>query len=84
LHRRLDIVKKNAVDAESRLGMAMDTLNKLTQEKYEWKRTQLQMVTDIEKLLHDNRRLRTVGQHDAEVQMLRATKEKTEHAMAAR
>jgi hypothetical protein len=48
LHRRLDIAKKDVVDAESRLGMTMDTLHKLTKEEDEWKRTRLQMMTDME------------------------------------
>jgi predicted nucleic acid-binding Zn-ribbon protein len=55
LHRRLDIAKKDAADAESRLGMAMDMLHRLTKEKEEWKRTQRQVTTDLEKLSHDNR-----------------------------
>jgi hypothetical protein len=84
LHWRFDIAKKDAADAESGLSMAMDTVNKLTREKDEWKRTQLQMATDMEKLSHNNRRLRIAeGQHDVEVQMLWAAKEKEEHAMAA-
>jgi predicted nucleic acid-binding Zn-ribbon protein len=83
LHRRLDISKKDAVDAESRLAMAMETLHKITKEKDEWKRTQLQMTTDLEKLSHDNRRLwATKGQRDANVQALLLAKEKAEHAMA--
>jgi uncharacterized protein YlxW (UPF0749 family) len=64
--------------------MAMETLHKVTKEKDEWKRTQLQMTTDLEKLLHDNRQLRAaVEQRDASVQVLHAAKEKAEHAMAA-
>jgi hypothetical protein len=75
LHRRPDIAKKDAADAYSCLGMAMDVLHKLMKEKDEWKHTQLQMTTD--------RRLRaTEGQRDAEVQMLCAAKDKAEHAMA--
>jgi chromosome segregation ATPase len=71
LHRQLDIAKKDAADAESCLGIAMDTLHKLTKEKDEWKRTQLQMTIDMEKLSHDNRRLRAAeGQRDAEVHMM--------------
>jgi predicted nucleic acid-binding Zn-ribbon protein len=70
LHRRLDIAKQDAADAESHLGMAMDTLHKLTKEKDEWKSTQLQVTTDLEKLSHDNRRFREMeGQRDTEVQV---------------
>jgi chromosome segregation ATPase len=84
LHRQLDIANEDAADAESRLGMAMDMLHKPTKEKDEWKRTQLQMTVDMEKLSHDNRRLRAAkGQCDAKIQALRATKEKVKHAMAA-
>jgi archaellum component FlaC len=64
--------------------MAMEALHKFTKEKDEWKRAQLQMTTDLEKLSHDNHRLQaSEGQHDAEVQALCATKEKVEHAMVA-
>jgi chromosome segregation ATPase len=64
--------------------MAMDTLSKLTKEKEEWKRRQLQMTTNMEKLSHDNYQLWAAeGQRDAEVQALHTTKETTECAMAA-
>jgi predicted nucleic acid-binding Zn-ribbon protein len=58
LHQRLGIAKNNAEDAESCLGISMETVHKLSKEKDEWKRRQLQMTTDMEKLSHDNRRLR--------------------------
>jgi chromosome segregation ATPase len=48
LHRRLDIAKKDAADAESRLGIAMESLSQLTKEKDEWKRTQRKWTADME------------------------------------
>jgi chromosome segregation ATPase len=85
LHRRLDIAKKDAADAESRLGIAMDSLHKLMKEKDEWKRTQLQLTTDaVEGQRDDNRRLWAAeGQRNAEIQRLSAAKDKAEHALVA-
>jgi hypothetical protein len=62
----------------------MEKLHNPSKEKDEWKRMQLQMTTDMEKLLHDNHRLRTTEeQRDAEVQALRTAKEMAEYAIAA-
>jgi chromosome segregation ATPase len=84
LHRRLDIAKKDAADAESHLGISMESLSHLTKEKDEWKRAQWKLTAEVEKLSQDNDRLRAAEEkRDAEVQTLRTTKEKAEHAMAA-
>jgi chromosome segregation ATPase len=84
LHRQLDIAKKDAADAESRLGIAMESLSQLTKEKDEWKRTQCKWTADMEKLSQDNDRLQTAKEKRiAEVQTLRAAKDKAEHARAA-
>jgi chromosome segregation ATPase len=84
LHRRHDIAKKDAADADSRLGISMESLSQLMKEKDEWKCTQKKWAVDIEKLSQDNDRLRTAEEKSsAEVQTLRTTKEKAEHETTA-
>jgi chromosome segregation ATPase len=84
LHRRLDIAKKDAADAESRLGISMESLNQLAKEKEEWKRTQKKWTTDMEKLSQDNDRLRTPeSKRIADFQSLRTAKEKAESTLSA-
>jgi chromosome segregation ATPase len=84
LHRWLDIAKKDVADAESRLGISMESLTQLTKEKDEWKCTQWKWTADLEKLSQDNDWLRKAEEtRVAEIQTLRTAKEKAKHAMAA-
>jgi chromosome segregation ATPase len=78
------IAKKDVADAESRLGISMESLNQWAKEKEEWKRTQKKWTANMEKLSQDNNRLRTAeSKRIADLQSLRKAKEKAESTLAA-